>query len=136
MPLTDDASLLQLLCSDRALGARPRSIEHNLPPRDPNLISFVGRGEYLFKLWDWLIDNHSAVKTLTALGGTGKTAIAYEFCQQFLEDAPSGATKLVWLSAKQYQQYRGARFRGVDCAARCRRLDLDHCQSKRKHDAL
>ena len=101
MPLTDDASLLQLLCSDRALGARPRSIEHNLPPRDPNLISFVGRGEYLFKLWDWLIDKHSAVKTLTALGGTGKTAIAYEFCQQFLEDAPSWATKLVWLSAKQ-----------------------------------
>ena len=101
MPMTADASLLQFLCSDRALGAAPRSIEHNLPPRDPNLISFVGRGEYLFKLWDWLIDKHTAVKTLTALGGTGKTAIAYEFCQQFLENAPNWTTKLVWLSAKQ-----------------------------------
>ena len=101
MPMTNDASLLQFVCSDRALGSTSRRIEHNLPPRDPNLISFVGRGEYLFKLWDWLIDKHTAVKTLTALGGTGKTAIAYEFCQQFLEDAPSWATKLIWLSAKQ-----------------------------------
>jgi hypothetical protein len=101
MPVSDDASLLQLLCSGRALGGTPRRIEHNLPPRDPNLIRFVGRGDYLFRLWDWLIDKHTAVKTLTALGGTGKTAIAYEFCQQFLEDAPNWATKLIWLSAKQ-----------------------------------
>ena len=101
MPMTDDASLLQFLCSPRTLGGTPRSIEHNLPSRDPNLIRFVGRSEYLFRLWDWFIDKHTAVKTLTALGGTGKTAIAYEFCQQFLEDAPSWAAKLIWLSAKQ-----------------------------------
>lgn len=101
MPMTDDPSLLQFLCSDRVLGGSARAIEHNLPPRDPNLISFVGRGEYLLKLWHWLIDRHTAVKTLTALGGTGKTAIAYEFCQQFLDDAPSWAMKLIWLSAKQ-----------------------------------
>ena len=100
-PMRDDASFLQFLCSSRTPGAKPKSIEHNLPARDPNLIRFVGRGEYLFRLWDWLIDKHTAVKTLTALGGTGKTAIAYEFCQQFLEDAPSWANKLIWLSAKQ-----------------------------------
>lgn len=101
MPMNSDSSVLQFLCSERRLGAKPRSIEHNLPPRDPNLIRFVGRDEYLFRLWEWLIDKHTSVKTLTALGGTGKTAIAYEFCQQFLEDAPSWATKLIWLSAKQ-----------------------------------
>lgn len=101
MPMNEDPSLLQFVCSDRILGGSARRIEHNLPPRDPNLIAFVGRGEYLFKLWHWLIDRHTAVKTLTALGGTGKTAIAYEFCQQFLDDAPSWATKLIWLSAKR-----------------------------------
>jgi hypothetical protein len=101
VPLTEDAQLLQFLCSSRMLGSSPRNIEHNLPPPDPNLIRFVGRSEYLFKLWDWMIDRHTAVKTLTALGGTGKTAIAYEFCRQFLEDAPSWATKVIWLSAKK-----------------------------------
>ena len=101
VPLSDDAQLLQFLCSARVLGAPPRQLQHNLPPPDPNVIRFVGRGEYLFKLWDWLIDRHTAVKTLTALGGTGKTAIAQEFCRQFIEDAPGWADKLIWLSAKR-----------------------------------
>lgn len=101
VPLSDNAQMLQFLCSARVLGAPPRQLQHNLPPPDPNVIRFVGRGEYLFKLWNWLIDRHTAVKTLTALGGTGKTAIAQEFCRQFIEDAPGWANKLVWLSAKR-----------------------------------
>ncbi|WP_412032882.1 RNA-binding domain-containing protein [Nitratireductor aquimarinus] len=100
-PLKDDPSLIQFLCSTREFNGTTRNIEHNLPPRDPNVIKFVGRGDYLLKLWEWLIDRHTSVKTLTALGGTGKTAIAHEFCDQFLQSPPSWVEKLIWLSAKQ-----------------------------------
>jgi hypothetical protein len=29
-------------------------IDNNLPPRDPNLVEFIGRREYLVTLWSWL----------------------------------------------------------------------------------
>ena len=60
-------------------------IDNNLPPRDPNLLEFIGRREYLVALWNWLADLRNPVKILTALGGTGKTAIAYEFCEQVVK---------------------------------------------------
>lgn len=105
MPAREESQILRFLCSRRVFGAdadeASRLLLHNLPAADPNLIRFVGRGDYLFQLWNWMIDRHTTVKTLTALGGTGKTAIAFEFCLQFLADPPTWAEKLVWLSAKQ-----------------------------------
>jgi hypothetical protein len=44
-------------------------IDNNLPPRDPNLVEFIGRREYLVTLWSWLADTRNPVKVLTALGG-------------------------------------------------------------------
>jgi tetratricopeptide (TPR) repeat protein len=74
--------------------------DNNLPPRDPNLIEFIGRREYLITLWNWLADLRNPVKILTALGGTGKTAIAYEFCEQIIKSRCDTFAKVIWLTAK------------------------------------
>ncbi|SCB51695.1 Cdc6-related protein, AAA superfamily ATPase [Bradyrhizobium shewense] len=75
-------------------------IDNNLPARDPNLIEFIGRREYLVQLWNWLADVRNPVKVLTALGGTGKTAIAYEFCEQLVKSRSEAFAKVIWLTAK------------------------------------
>jgi len=75
-------------------------IDNNLPPRDPNLLEFIGRREYLVTLWNWLTDVRNPVKVLTALGGTGKTAIAYEFCEQLVKARSQAFSKVIWLTAK------------------------------------
>ncbi|MGY3449500.1 hypothetical protein [Bradyrhizobium sp. USDA 4353] len=75
-------------------------IDNNLPPRDPNLVEFIGRREYLAILWSWLADTRNPVKVLTALGGTGKTAIAYEFCEQVVKSRSQVFSKVIWLTAK------------------------------------
>lgn len=75
-------------------------IDNNLPPRDPNLIEFIGRREYLVTLWNWLADARNPVKVLTALGGAGKTAIAYEFCEQIVRARSEVFAKVIWLTAK------------------------------------
>jgi hypothetical protein len=104
LPVQNDLQGLQFVCSKRRLSTDIPEfphIENNLPPKDPNLIRFVGRGDYFLKLWSWLIDRHTPVKVMTALGGTGKTAIAYEFCLHLLSDPPAWMSKLVWLTAKK-----------------------------------
>jgi len=103
IPALGNTQAIQLLCSSRQYGeilAR-RELEHNLPPRDPNLIKFIGRSDYLLQLWSWQLERHNPVKVLTALGGTGKTAIAYEFCLQTLSNPPAQLQKVIWLSAKK-----------------------------------
>jgi len=75
-------------------------IDNNLPARDPNLIEFIGRREYLVSLWTWLADIRNPVKVLTALGGTGKTAIAFEFCEQLVKSRSEAFVKVIWLTAK------------------------------------
>jgi len=82
------------------LPTRLNEIDNNLPPRDPNLIEFVGRRDYLVKLWNWLADIRNPVKVLTALGGAGKTAIAYEFCEQIVKARSKTFDKVIWLTAK------------------------------------
>src|SRR5208337_1259248 len=56
--------------------------------------------EYLMCLWNWLADLHNPIKILTALGGTGKTAIAYEFCEQVVKSRSQVFDKVIWLTAK------------------------------------
>lgn len=103
LPVHNNSQGLRFVCSERQFNVRhqTRQIEHNLPLPDPNLTRFVGRSEYLYNLWSWLTEKHNPVKIITALGGTGKTAIAYEFCLQFLTSPPAWAQKLIWLSAKK-----------------------------------
>lgn len=76
-------------------------LDNNLGPRDPGFIRFIGREEYLDKLWRWLIDKYSPCKLLTGLGGVGKTTIAREFCEDIIRHSPMGFERVIWLSAKQ-----------------------------------
>ncbi len=76
-------------------------LNNNLPPRDPGLIKFIGRNEYLRELWEWLLDVHNPLKILVGLGGVGKTAIAREFAEQIIASSPATSEKLIWLSAKR-----------------------------------
>ncbi|MBD2841604.1 ATP-binding protein [Erythrobacter rubeus] len=113
VPAKADPRVIPFLCSERSLDqtkkSLQRSTENNLPPRDPNLLRFVGRSDYLSALWGWLIEKNSPLKVLTALGGTGKTSIAYEFCTQIVQNKPSTIEKVIWLSAKRqtYSAIRG-----------------------------
>ena len=104
VPVHRDMQALQFVCSERIFGKDRefnRQLENNLPPRDPNLIQFVGRTDYLVSLWNWLTDRHTPVKVITALGGTGKTATAFEFCRQIVNNCPAQIQKVIWLTAKK-----------------------------------
>jgi hypothetical protein len=76
-------------------------LDNNLGPRDPGLIKFIGREEYLQELWRWLCDRFSPGKLLAAHGGLGKTTIAREFAEDVIRSSPIGLERVVWLSAKQ-----------------------------------
>lgn len=76
-------------------------LDNSLPPRDPFLIRFIGREEYIRHLWRWLLDRYNPVKLLAGLGGVGKTSIARAFAEELTRNAPSGIEKIVWLSAKR-----------------------------------
>lgn len=102
VPVHEDVQGIQFVCSPRSLHADGlRQLDNNLPPKDPDLIRFVGRAEYLMKLWGWLLDRHTPVKVLSAMGGTGKTSIAYEFARQLLSGPPAHYEKVIWLTAKR-----------------------------------
>lgn len=110
--------VVPFVCSERQLpkltSAPYFPAENNLPPRDPNLVRFVGRSDYLDKLWWWMVEQNVPLKVLTALGGTGKTSIAYEFCGQIVQNKPAWLEKVIWLSAKK-QTYSA--IQGVEYAA-------------------
>lgn len=100
----DDVELLTFLFSEREPSTSSlfsTKIENNLPPKDPNLIQFVGRKEYLESLWQWISEPRRPIKVLTAAGGLGKTTVAYEFATQILDRPGSGFEKIVWLSGKK-----------------------------------
>ena len=78
--------------------ALPNTIENNLPLKDPNLIRFVGRKSYLEDLWAWPADFRSPIRVVTASGGIGKTAVAYEFASQVV-DQPGASSEKVALIA-------------------------------------
>ena len=105
LPARHDHRIIPFVCSQRLLSDTIRNatsiVDNNLPARDPNLLRFVGRTEYLNKLWRWMVERNAPLKVLTALGGTGKTSIAYEFCSQIVQEKPSWLEKVIWLSAKR-----------------------------------
>jgi hypothetical protein len=79
-------------------GAR---LKHNLPGRDPNLVSFIGRETDLAKLRGWMLDRFQPLRLLTGTGGLGKTTVAYRFCEEVLKACPIGIEYVVWLTAKE-----------------------------------
>lgn len=53
----------------------------SLPPNPNTLAKFIGRSESLDLLFHWLISSDEPRKYLYGKGGSGKTAIAYEFAK-------------------------------------------------------
>jgi hypothetical protein len=103
LPVDESSQGIQFLCSSRQFGLdaqQGQPLENNLPAQDSDLIEFVGRTKYLLRLWSWLIERNAPVKVLTALGGTGKTVVAHEFCSRVITDPPPWMKKLIWLTGK------------------------------------
>ena len=81
----------------------PRWLEnHTLPSRETIAPSFVGREKELKVLKDtWLRDPQShRVRYLVGDGGKGKTALAYRFAEEVINQPPEGLELVIWLSAK------------------------------------
>jgi hypothetical protein len=105
MVANNDPGLLQFITGERPylFVGQELSIsecDHNLPPRDPNILQFIGRQEYLHQLWAWLADALDPIRLLTAIGGTGKTSIAYEFCEHIIQSGQSYFDKIIWMTGK------------------------------------
>lgn len=55
------------------------SIQRSMPPKPATIKTFVGREEILQNLWEWFIFGDQPRTYLHGPGGSGKSAIAYEF---------------------------------------------------------
>jgi hypothetical protein len=95
-------------------------LSNNFGPRDPGFIRFIGREEYLRKLWYWLCETFKPCKVLTGLGGVGKTTIAREFAEEVTRNSPFGLEAVIWLSAKR--QFFAA---GIDKFMPATRVDFE-----------
>ena len=80
-----------------------QTIQASLPPRESISPQFIGRGEELARLNDWLRDPASRFWLLAGDGGKGKTAIAYEFATSVQDQSPEPFEFIIWLSAKRSQ---------------------------------
>ena len=80
---------------------KQRQLESStLPPREIVAPHFVGRRTELEELNSWLHDPYSRVWLLAGDGGKGKTAIAYQFAIDTLQEPPEDFEIVIWLSAK------------------------------------
>jgi len=74
------------------------NIKHNLPNRPYG--KFFGREESITKIKENLIDGGTFIASIDGIGGIGKTALAYNFCENFL--IPSKRFKhIIWITSKK-----------------------------------
>ena len=83
--------------------SRKNIIEHNLPDQNSICPKFIGRLNILQELWSWLSDDFQYTKVLAAVGGKGKTSIAYEFSQLIIRSGTELFDQVIWLTAKKKQ---------------------------------
>lgn len=107
----------QFLHSDRSPpdsgpGLRRRIVQSFLPARDPDLIEFVGRGELIAELRNWILDVRSPVRLVTGIGGLGKTALAFRFSEEVVATGAGEVECVIWITGKQ-QTYSALRGRMV-----------------------
>ncbi len=82
-------------------------VPDGLPPRDTVVVDFVGRRAELAGLWEWVVDSHSRRWLLTGDGGKGKSAIAYEFATELVQNPEVEFAAVHWLSAKRRRYFEG-----------------------------
>lgn len=78
----------------------PPAVYLQVPPPSTVVQHFVGREKELEELQGWVGDEHEPVRVIAGGGGTGKSALAYQFAVS-LEDRPSRLNFVLWMSAKR-----------------------------------
>ena len=75
------------------------SILHNLP--DKPYEKFFGRSDSIKAIEETLLQGGTFIASIDGVGGIGKTALAYHFCQTMLvNNSESEFDYLVWISSK------------------------------------
>ncbi|MDA7425713.1 RNA-binding domain-containing protein [Thalassococcus lentus] len=97
------------IVSDSLTTSKKENIPSNLPPRDPDLVQFVGREDELTSLRSWVLDKRSPVRLISGIGGLGKTSVAYHFCEELAVSGAGDFEYIAWVSAKKttYAALRG-----------------------------
>lgn len=78
-----------------------------LPPVTEIVSDFVGRMTELRKLSTWLTDEDNHYLMIWGYGGSGKSALAYQFARAVRDGAPPDLEAVVWLSAKKREYVEG-----------------------------
>lgn len=73
----------------------------NLPPRDPDLVRFVGRADELSLLRAWILDPRNPIKLISGMGGLGKTSVAYRFSEELASTGAGNFDFIAWVTAKK-----------------------------------
>ena len=92
-----------------------------LPPAIDIVHDFVGREAEIRELATWLASDSSPQLMIWGYGGSGKSALAYQFARDVRDSAPSSLQAVVWLSAKSIEYVEGE--------TRSRRADFDSIKS-------
>lgn len=79
-----------------------------LPPAIEIVSEFVGRDAEMRDLSTWLTRDDDRHLVIWGYGGSGKSALAYQFARAVRDSAPSSLQAVVWLSAKVREYIEGA----------------------------
>ena len=90
-------------------GASPwgNELAGSLPPSTEIVNEFVGRDSELRELTIWLTSDSSNKFMIWGYGGSGKSALAFQFARAVRDGAPSNLEAVVWLSAKSQEFVEG-----------------------------
>jgi hypothetical protein len=91
----------ELLGRDLNLNLPREPLDDNLPPQESIVTRFTGRNEELNQLDIWFNNPEAKRWLLAGEGGTGKTAIAFQFGIKVKYMAPEPYQAVLWLSAKK-----------------------------------
>ena len=78
-----------------------------LPPASEIVSDFVGRKSEMHDLSVWLSDHDDRQLVIWGYGGSGKSALAYQFARAVRDGAPRPLQAVVWLSAKMREYIEG-----------------------------
>ena len=78
-----------------------------LPPETDIVSGFVGREAQIQALSTWLATDSLRQFVIWGYGGSGKSALAYQFARAVRDGAPSSLQAVLWLSAKSQEYVEG-----------------------------